>query len=342
MDKPEELEEQVAELKRVVGDLRARLLSLEGGAARPALDAPRSRRDLLRLGGVAALGAVGAVALAATPASAATSGNFILGQSNNAENVTTLNADSGAPVPVLAVQAQGFSSSTLNTANGGSTPFAGTVQGLGASGAVEGVDGWASGSTAFAVYGFTDAGTGVVGESGTGIGLYARRSGRIRQDPRAAGVPNYTPNAPEQVRDANHALWISTATGGWKQIVSQTLFPTPRRVYDGYFQPTGPGTYGPIDATAQVNTSNWPGGVSGVPAGATHAFCAVQSYAGPGVMTLFPDLTADTHVANWGGAAPAGQLSLLYVFVPLSAAGKFKIHTYYTGQTFIDAWGFVM
>jgi len=66
----------------------------------------------------------------------------------------------------------------------------------------------------------------------------------------------------------------------------------------------------------------------------------VQSY-NAGVMTLFPDLTTDPGIANWSGTAN-GPLNLLYMFVPLSAAGKFKLHTYFTGKKYIDVWGFYM
>ncbi len=80
------------------------------------------------------------------------------------------------------------------------------------------------------------------------------------------------------------------------------------------------------------------GGASGVPAGASAAFCAVQSYSA-GVLTIFPDLTTDTLLASY--TAPVdGTLNLTYMMVPLSPAGKFKIHSYITGHVFVDVWGF--
>jgi hypothetical protein len=344
MENTEEMEDQVRRLTRTVDEMRERMAALEAGEPKQNNGSgPSSRRGFLRLGAAAALGAVGWAAAKVVPASAATGGTFTLGQANLAENPTTIAADGGTPpVQVLAAKDATFIPADLAAAGG----FLGTLQGLGAhTGVVEGVDGWAQGAQAFGVYGLTDSGTGVVGESNTGIGLYARGSGRIRQEPRAlAGMPNYTANDVEQVRDLNGELWISVPASvnavGWKRLATLELFPNPRRIYDGYLQPTAPGTYGPIDATAQVSTSNWPGGVSGVPAGARHAFCAVQSY-NAGVMTLFPDLTADPNVANWASTVD-GPLNLTYVLVPLSPAGKFKIHTYFTGQKFIDVWGFYM
>jgi hypothetical protein len=116
------------------------------------------------------------------------------------------------------------------------------------------------------------------------------------------------------------------------------LFPNPRRVVDGFATPFTSGiTYGPFDATHQVYPI---AAASGVPVGATAAFCAVQSYTA-GVLTIFPDLTTDTNLANFSATAD-GPLSLTYMMVPLSPAGKFKIHSYITGHVSVDAWGYVV
>jgi hypothetical protein len=116
-----------------------------------------------------------------------------------------------------------------------------------------------------------------------------------------------------------------------------TLFPNGRRVWDGWAQPTGPGTYGPVDATTQVYPSVAP---SGVPVGAKAAFCAVQSY-NAGYLFIYPDGTANPNIANWTGIAD-GQLNLLYMYVPLSAAGKFLFTANFTGRKFFDVWGYVV
>src|SRR5439155_9527650 len=90
--------------------------------------------------------------------------------------------------------------------------------------AVEGVDGWAGGPTGYGVYGLTDSGYGVVGESNTGIGLYARASGRLRQEALgSSGQPGYLPNLYEQVRDLDGILWINNSTAdatgaGWRRV----------------------------------------------------------------------------------------------------------------------------
>jgi len=111
-------------------------------------------------------------------------------------------------------------------------------------------------------------------------------------------------------------------------------------VFDGYATPVSNGNvYGPITALTEVSTSGWTGLPTGVPAGAKAAWCAVQAYS-PGVLTLFPDGAADPGGANYAGTGPAGQLNLLYMLVPLSAAGKFMIHAYFNGQVFVDVWGY--
>jgi hypothetical protein len=346
MERTEELEDQVRSLTRTVEEMRARLDAVESSEPKHENGSkPSSRRNFLRLGAAAALGAVGMAASKVLPAAAANGGPVLLGTANSATLPTTV-AAGAATTPVVAAQDFTFVPADLATAGG----FLGTVQGLG-SGAggnpvVEGVDGWAAGTKAFGVYGLTDAGTGVTGESATGIGLYARRSGRIRQDGliAAGATPVYTPNDFEIIRDAAGVMWISQAGGTWKRVLTNDkglqLFPDPRRLYAGNFSTTAPGTF-LVDATAKVNPSNGqPNGVSGVPVGATAAFCAVQSYSA-GVMTLYPDGAADPGLANWSSTAN-GPLNLTYVFVPLSAAGLFRMHTYFTGQKYIDAWGFVI
>jgi hypothetical protein len=112
-------------------------------------------------------------------------------------------------------------------------------------------------------------------------------------------------------------------------IPSFTSFPAPHRVFgDGSVTTSG-------TTTAAIDTTT-----GGVPAGAGSAYCAVQATS-PGVMTLFPDGTADPGIANWANTGAAGQLALFYMLVPLSSAGKFKLHTYLTGQIYVDVWGYL-
>jgi hypothetical protein len=336
MSRTEELEQQVQHLTRVIEDMKTRVVRLEAADEAVAeSDPPRkTRRNFLKLGAATAVGAVGMLAGRAIPAAAADGATVMTGATVTGEHPTIIAGDAVTAVPVLAAHDSTFSPTALTTAGG----FAGTLRGNGgATGTIEGVDGWAQGPQAYGVYGLTDSGTGVVGESNTGIGLHARRSGRIRQDPLGA-APAYLPDDFEQVRDPSGNLWVSQAGGVWRQVSIMHLFQNPRRVWDGFVGPTVSGVYGPVDATTIVASQG--GGPSGVPVGAQAAWCAVMSYQA-GVMTIFPDLTSEPIIGNWANGV-TGPLGIFYMFVPLSPAGKFKFHAFFTGNRFFDVWGYLL
>lgn len=220
MDRNQELEEELQRLTQTVAELRGRLVRLEGRGSSTEAEAKPSRSDrrgFLRLGAGAALGALGWAAVKAVPASATTGNNMVLGTSMVAENATQVAGDSGNPIPIFSASAQG-----TNWVQGTTGSFAGPLQGLGTASdvtPVDGVDGWASGLMSAGVYGLSDSGYGVIGESSTGADLYARGSGRIVQTNRGAGLPNFIPGPGfEQVRDADGLLWISNADGTWRRV----------------------------------------------------------------------------------------------------------------------------
>jgi hypothetical protein len=160
---------------------------------------------------------------------------------------------------------------------------------------------------------------------------------------------------PPQAINANDLAWalywfpgtngpthqLYGARVAWMLNPGLTLFPDPRRIVNGGLlgSPFVNGnTYGPIDAKLQFDLAT----ATGIPAGAKAAFCAVQSYT-PGVLTLFPDLATDPGIANYSGTGTQGfGLNMVYMMVPLSAAGKFKIHSYISGNCYVDAWGYVV
>src|SRR6266550_2115052 len=132
MNRRQELEEQVRQLTSAVEELHLRLAELE--VERPAKEnaaPPSSRRDFLRLGSAAALGAVGAVALRAAPAAAADLGNVVIGQNNLGETTTSLKGDNvnGGPHPVLAIKDDAFTG--LPNPVEGLSAISGPLQGLG-------------------------------------------------------------------------------------------------------------------------------------------------------------------------------------------------------------------
>jgi len=337
MAKKNELEEQVAKLSALVEEMRTRISGLEGGHGRPAgTDAPRSRRDMLRLGGAAALGAVGAAAMRAVPAAAANGDPVLAGQTVVSTAPTTVSG-AAAAAQVLAAKQSDFPGVAAGA-------FSGALQGLGGlSGTVapfaEGVDGFASGATAFGVYGLTDSGTGVTGESSTGISLYARGTGRLRQDPGSVAKPTHVPNAMEQARDADGALWLSDSNGRWRRASTFEVFPNGRRVYGtGVAIPKG--TVVTVDATMKIASAG--GGVSGLPAGATAAWCAVQSFE-PAVLSIYPAGSPDPGVGTFGVMGTAGiSIQIIYMMVPLNAAGQFTFKNMKTtARIFFDVWGFL-
>ena len=221
MDRTQELEEQVQRLT-------ARVARLEGGEPghRNGKE-PRSRRGFLKVGAGAIMGAVGMAATKVLPASATAGDTMIIGGINRTAAPTFLTGDinvsTTGPDPVLQVNPQGVNSSSLATALNGRV-LHGALRGFAQDGAFEGVDAWASGNQGMAVFALSDTGFGVVGDT-DGAGLYARRSGRIRQDGQAAaGAPAFTPGTFEQVRDLNGVMWIHGLTGvgtaRWRRVNS--------------------------------------------------------------------------------------------------------------------------
>jgi hypothetical protein len=142
--------------------------------------------------------------------------------------------------------------------------------------------------------------------------------------------------------------WRPGVTTGTSQLVGARVgyinglpglitFAAPARVYGAGVTVAAEAFVLNVNATTRVG-----GGASGIPAGAKAAFCAVQSYQ-PGVISLYPGGTADPGIANWSGSGTPGALQLLYMMVPLNAAGKFSMHNRFTDkQIYVDAWGYLI
>jgi hypothetical protein len=247
------------------------------------------------------MGALGMAETKVIPAAAATGGSVQLGNSpapNVADAPTTIQT-TGALPRVFGAMAAGFTQANLDAAG----TFSGPLQGLGTTtGTIEGVDGWAQGASSWAVYGLTDSGTGVVGESNTGIGLYARRSGRIRQEGRPAGAPTYSPNLFEQVRDVNGVLWVhgltqvagSTNQGLWRR-VNSLRFDTADGT-GGFFKPyrvvdtRNSGAPKPSATTWSFTIPPGGGGASSIPPDAIGVVgnLTAVNYNNVGFLTIFP------------------------------------------------------
>ena len=125
------LGEQVAQLTVQVEQLRAQLEDLRaGGHGSNGHDAePRSRRDLLRMAGVAAVGAAGALVVRGTPAHALVGQDVVLGANNDSSATTNFSPTSGTePAPLVQAVGQGVTPPTVPATNGTqSIPLIGAI-----------------------------------------------------------------------------------------------------------------------------------------------------------------------------------------------------------------------
>src|SRR5438067_8933328 len=109
------LGEQVAQLTGQVERLRAELEALRGGGngSNGHEVEPRSRRDLLRMAGVAAVGAAGALVVRGVPAQAIAGTPVIQGQTNDSNATTNVIPTPGsAPAPLVQALGQGVTPPT--------------------------------------------------------------------------------------------------------------------------------------------------------------------------------------------------------------------------------------
>ena len=114
------LVDEITGLRQKVMELSARLQSLEvdlddsDGDESNGNRKPTSRRELLRLAGALAAGAAGGLVLRPIPVAAATGGNMILGQANDANAPTTL-APTAASTPSSLFEVIGQNPPTIPT-----------------------------------------------------------------------------------------------------------------------------------------------------------------------------------------------------------------------------------
>lgn len=158
---------------------------VNGGRTSPMLrqasEQPRSgRRDVLKRAGVAAIASVGGLSLLdVRRAEAATGGNFLLGNANDAGATTSLAPSSStAPNPLFTLNGSNLTSTAttlLSTGPVGGKAIAANASSGGSS--TIGIAISASGSgSAIGVSSSSGSGNGVQGSSGTGIGVYGSSS----------------------------------------------------------------------------------------------------------------------------------------------------------------------
>lgn len=223
-----------------------------GDAAPPLSNAPTSRRNLLKWGGLgaaAALTAVGAAGLGQAPiAHASDGGSLILGSGNTAEHGTGIGYDGSESFPTgflvditvaeaglgivaeagdgvfnyaAGVQASAGAATNFPTygVNGfvgiGGTGVIGSSNAAGNSGGI-GVHGDATGAGSTGVLGTSDVWYGVESRSNSWIDLIANGTGRFLQKTAGfIGAPTSgVYGTGEQLRDANGDLYICITGGG--------------------------------------------------------------------------------------------------------------------------------
>jgi hypothetical protein len=181
-------------------------------------DALTSRRNLLKWGGLGAaatLAAAGSTALTTPTAHAASGGNLVLGAFNTAESNTHLVHDGSNSGAAAAL--------TVGIGAVAGTAILGGNDGLGTNGI--GVRGVATGPAGVGIYGSSDSGFGVVGQSTTGIDFRAAGGGRLWQKlSGSVGAPTSGSYfAGEQIRDNNGDLYlciVSGPPGTWRKVAA--------------------------------------------------------------------------------------------------------------------------
>lgn len=331
------LQDEVAQLTALVEEMKGRLERLEGGTADidPGNGNARSRRDLLKLAGAAAVGAAGAIVLRGVPAAAATGTQMVNGSINDTGVTTNLiPTPTFSPSPILQALGQGVTPPTVpvNSPNqsipligaigpGGSLPPVGTsaadypgfapIQGVGGVSVItvggvsktvsEGINGWGKGSTGIGVSGESDVGYGVIGGSG-GIDLAALGNGRVLQLTLPDNLLSSPPSGPPNYRPND---FEQVRDGNGVIWVSQ---PAPNGSPPvAYWRRLN--TMIPMTPVRVVDTRSGLGGVSGIqPAGTTQTWTIAGSNGVPGnAVALIGNLTATAYaVAGYLAIFPGG------------------------------------
>ncbi len=325
-----------------------------------------SRRSLLRLGGASAAAGVvvaagslyGHVPVAHAAGGSGDGSTIVQGTANvNTSQTGTVLNPVAASSPVTLLTAD-------NSASGSTDPL--NAAGVTAIGPKDtnGVIGIGNGPKGTGVWGQSDAGWAVVGQSSTGIDLAAGQSGRLLQVTQGnAGAPTSGSFfAGEQVRDFNGELWLCVASGtpgSWVQASHAQLgfaggalnfLPVPIRVIDSR---TGQNPAAPLPTTkaplasGQTYTFQITGtavGSSSVPANATgiYANVTVVFPTNSGNLVFYPADQAlpQSSTINYNQGAVVDNFTI----VRLSATGALNVFVNGPGNTnvVVDIAGFIM
>ncbi|HZC06058.1 MAG TPA: hypothetical protein VE338_10480, partial [Ktedonobacterales bacterium] len=286
----------------------------------------------------------------------ATGGNVILGQANDAGATTAL-ANTPTTTPTYTLQ---VSNDVQNLANAAIYAVTSGANGLYAveSNGGNGVVGIGLTSMGYGVYGGSDVGWGVVGDSGGGADIGSIGTGIIYQVLQGfAGAPSKNPDGTpagpflggESIRDSNGDLWLCVAAGSpgtWVKVAHLSpglpggaisylskpirLFDSRSGATDALFHPGAPCAAN-SSTTVQVSGDAY-NGVT-VPASVAGAIgnVTVLNAAGSGFVELVPSGAGFTGAANLAFAP--GQIISNAFNVGLNSTGALDI---YVGSSAVD------
>jgi hypothetical protein len=306
-------------------DIQDEPIDVEG---REVAEVEPSRRSALRFAVAAAGGALAAPFLFGTETAGATDGNAVLvGQATFGTQGSTNSTFVIIDTKFIVKDWDGpFELPNTFAQNG-------IIQGWGRPNQ-EGITGFCPGGSGWGIYGTSDAGVGVVGESGTGLDLAAFGTGRLHQNSNfthTGSPPAYSPGSFELVRDNDGVMWASgnADTGGSWRRVNSFIPITPVRAWDsrnnsgngpgGSFGPLAAGQPGPtFTLTLTAAPANIPTDAAAVacvftivnpsdtgymtiwPAGATRPFTSSGNFTGGAITNFYPAVGLGQTGANKG------------------------------------------
>jgi hypothetical protein len=306
-------------------DIQDEPIDVEG---REVAEAEPSRRRALRFAAAAAGGALAAPFLFGTETAGATDGNPVaVGQATFGTQGSAADTFVIIDTKFIVKDWDGPFSFPAGFASNG------IIQAWGRTGQ-EGVTGYCTGSNGWGVYGISEAGVGVVGDTQTGIDLAAYGTGRLVQNSNfthTGAAPAYVPDSFELVRDNDGVMWASgnADTGGNWRRVNSFIPIAPVRAWDsrnnsgnvpgGSTGPLTAGTPGPTyTLTLTAAPANIPTDAAAVacvftivgpsaagnmtiwPAGATRPTTSSGNFAGGDVVNFFPTVGLGQTGANKG------------------------------------------
>jgi hypothetical protein len=300
----EDLETQMAQMRRTAR-------AAEDLRDQPDEETTTSRRGLLKLAGATAVGAAASTLLMAAPASAADSGNMVIGVENLEEAPTYLQYDGGASMPTDNLfTVSDYATSLVDSHD---SAFPATVAGWALDGPAQtltGVYGYTVMSNGYGTVGWGngDATTHGVLASGTGYGIVA--AGDVAQILLSPGsTPGHPTGGDHQLGeiyvDSSGTMFRCVADGTpgiWAPMYSTVPLATPHRVIDT--RSAIGGIVGPLSPDTTATSFNITGGSSGIPGEAVAVVGTVtmvatgQNLPGAGFLTVFPGGSAVPTTSN--------------------------------------------